>query len=291
MREDLPYSFSVPKEWYKNCYIDKGAECSASRSFSICHSDNKEKAVLLVHGYAGYPGELISPAEALFLSGYDAFVPRLPGNGTTGDDFLSSSSSDWLTLCRNALDDLFRRYEKVSIVGHSMGGAICAILLNEYPQINRAVLTCPAIMVNGLDDKTISGLKLVTKLKKRIKQDWHSDSAYKMHYKNAPCDDEYLGKEYWSYMFPKEMIELSKIAKEAKESIKSITVATLVIRAGNDALVPHSAIEYIKENNSKIKIVTIENATHYIYYDKVDGTEEKAIEETVAFLNSNKSEI
>ena len=249
------------------------------------------KKKLLVHGYAGYPGELITPAEALFLSGYDAFVPRLPGNGTTGDDFLSSSSSDWLTLCRNALDDLFRRYEKVSIVGHSMGGAISLIMASEYPQLNRVVSVCPAIVVNGLDDKTVSGLKLIAKVKKRIKQDWHSDSEYKMHYENAPCDDEYLGKEYWSYMFPKEIIELDKIAKEAKESIKSIRVATLVIRAGNDALVPHSAIEYIKENNSKIKLVTIENATHYIYYDKVDGTEEKAIEETVAFLNSNKSEI
>ncbi len=285
MREDLPYCFSVPKEWYKNCYIDKGAECSASRSFSICHSNNKEKAVLLIHGYAGYPGELITPAEELYLSGYDAFVPRLPGNGTTGDDFLSSSSTDWLTLCRNALDDLLKRYERVSIVGHSMGGAIGAILLSEYPSLYNSVLTCPAISVNGLDDKALGGLKVIAKLKKRIKQDWHSDSAYKMHYKNAPCDDERLGKEYWSYMFPKELIELSKIAKEAKESIKKITVPTLVIEAGNDALVPHSTIEYIKENNSKIKVVTIPGATHYIYYDKVEGTEEKAIEETVRFLS------
>ena len=265
MREDLPYCFSVPKEWYKNCYIDKGAECSASRSFSICHTGNKEKAVLLVHGYTGYPGELVSPAEALFLSLYDVFVPRLPGHGTTGDDFISSSSIDWLTLCRNALEDLFTRYKEVSIVGHSMGGAISAIMASKYPQLSRVVLVCPAIVVNGLEDKTVSGLKLIAKLKKRIKQDWHSDSEYKMHYKNAPCDDEKLGREYWSYIFPKELIELDKITKEAKESIKNITQPTLVIRAGNDALVPYSAIEYIKENNSKIKIVTVLGATHYIF--------------------------
>lgn len=287
MREDLPYVFSVPQSWYNNCYIDKGAECSASRSFSICHSDNKEKAVLLIHGYMGYPGELISPAEALFLSGYDAFVPRLPGNGTTGDDFLSSSSSDWLTLCRNALDDLFRRYEKVSIVGHSMGGAISLILASEYPEIKRVVSTCPAIMVNGLDEKTIRGLRLISHFKKRIKKEWKSDPSYHLHYLNAPKDDEYLGSEYWSYMFPKELLELDKIIKKARAVIPAITLPTLVIRAGNDALVPDFAIKYIKENNSKIKVVTIENATHYIYYDKNQDAEEKAIEATVDFLKQN----
>ena len=88
-------------------------------------------------------------------------------------------------------------------------------------------------------------------------------------------------------MFPKELLELDKIIKKARAVIPAITLPTLVIRAGNDALVPDSAIKYIKENNSKIKVVTIENATHYIYYDKNQDAEEKAIEATVDFLKQN----
>ena len=47
-------------------------------------------AVLLVHGYTGYPGELRSVADALYEAGHSVYAPRLPGHGTTRADFLQT---------------------------------------------------------------------------------------------------------------------------------------------------------------------------------------------------------
>ena len=88
MNSNLPYVFSVPTDWSRDFYCDKGPVIPAARPFTLLHEPRAEKAVLLVHGFTGYPGELVRPAEDLYEKGFDCFVPRLPGHGTTGKDFI-----------------------------------------------------------------------------------------------------------------------------------------------------------------------------------------------------------
>ena len=109
-------SYSVPISWYEGVFHDGESPCNAGRSFSMIHEEKSSKAVLLVHGYAGYPGEMVRPARDLHAAGFDVFVPRLPGCGTSGNDFALSRRKDWLTVVRNALESLKSDYCNKSIV-------------------------------------------------------------------------------------------------------------------------------------------------------------------------------
>lgn len=285
MRKDLPYVFSVPEKWYSNVVEDKGELLKASRSFSILHP-SATKAVLLVHGYTGYPGELVRPAEDLFCAGYDVFVPRLPGHGTCGSDFLKTGCDEWLEIPRAAVEDLLSRYEDVSLLGHSMGGTICSILLAENNRIKKGVLACPAYSISGLDRKSVGYLRLISPFRKKISKEWKNDPEYRMHYEDAPADDEALGREYWSFLFPKQLLSLDKLTHEASASVSAINSPTLIIEGSNDGVVDNSYTDRITAPNANIKRSVVPDATHFIYYDKIEGCEDKAVALTLDFLLS-----
>lgn len=284
MRENLPYIFSVPEIWYKGLRKDEGEVCKASRPFSILNPAS-DKAVLLVHGYTGYPGELVRPAEDLYLSGFDVYVPRLPGHGTNAEDFVKSSYTEWLKMVENAVRDLEKRYKSLYLVGHSMGGTIVSIILSRFNTIKSAVAASPAYVINGLDEKAVLALKLLSIGKKKIRKKWKSDHGYRLHYENAPADDERLGAEYWSYIFPSQLIGLYKLAKEASEGVKKIKTPFLIIEAGSDSIVSNEGTENVTSSNKYIEHSVVDGATHFIYYDKVEGTEDKAVSLTLSFLS------
>ncbi len=284
MRKDLPYVFSVPEKWYSNIKEDKGPLLKASRPFSLLHPSSG-KAVLLVHGYTGYPGEMVRPAEDLYSIGFDVFVPRLPGHGTNGRDFLKTGKDEWLEVPINAVEDLLSRYDEVCLVGHSMGSTICSILLSENRRIKRAVLACPAYSIPSLDEKTVRSLEIIKSFKKKLNKDWVNDSAYNMHYEDAPNDDITLGKEYWSHIYPRQLLSLNALTKEASRSVLKIKTPTLIIEAGDDKVVDNFYTDLITKADNNIKRTVVENATHMIYYDKVEGTEDKAVALTLDFLN------
>ena len=114
-------------KWYDGVYEDRKAPCRAGRSFTLQHKEGSDTAVLLIHGYTGYPGELVRPAEDLYNLGFDIYAPRLPGHGTTGEDFAKTTRKDWVAVAVNAAKDLRSRYGTFYILGHSMGGAIAVI--------------------------------------------------------------------------------------------------------------------------------------------------------------------
>ncbi len=282
MRKDLPYVFSVPDEWYYGIRKDETKPCKAARSFSLCDKSNK-KAVLLVHGYTGYPGELIRPAEDLFLQHYDVYCPRLPGHGTDHIDFEHSSYKEWLLLVENAAEDLKRKYKDVYLVGHSMGGTIVSVVLSKIEGIKKAVAVSPAYDIPFLTKKAFS-LRFLSIFKKRVETAWKSDGEYKLKYEDAPKDDEYLGGEYWSYIYPKGLLSLIKLMAMARKSISHITTPLLVIEAGSDAVVSNEATDKIIAENKTIEKAVVDGATHFIFYDKVPGTEDKAVALTLSFL-------
>lgn len=283
MRKDLPYVFSVPEKWYSRGKKDEGNVLKASRSFSLLHPSNN-KAVLLIHGYTGYPGELVRPSEELFEAGFDVFVPRLPGHGTCAGDFLQTGKDEWLGVARTAAEDLLSRYDDVSLLGHSMGGTICSILLSENSRIKKGVLACPAYSIIGLDRKSVGFLKLISPFRKKIRKEWTNDPGYRMHYEDAPCDDEALGAEYWSYLFPRQLLSLDKLTHEACASVLKIKSPTLIIEGGNDGVVDNSYTDSVTSPNKNIRRTSVPDATHFIYYDKIQGCEDRAVSITLDFL-------
>lgn len=272
-------NYIVPDCWYEGVYKDKACIVNAARSFTI--ENNNSRAVLLIHGYAGYPGELIRPAKDLSEHGFDVFCPRLPGMGTSGKDFLCVTKDDWLKTVDNVISYLKSRYSNISIVAHSMGTLLALIAASKF-DIEKVVLAAPAFNMPQLKR---SQVRLLSLFKKDVSIFWQPDSRYKMYYDNAPCDDINLGKEYWSHIYPKRLLDLDDLKIKALK-LNNIKSKILILKCLKDTVTDSKACnEYLNNHNEMdVSVIEIENATHFIYYDIDKEAEERGVNATLDFL-------
>lgn len=268
------FEYEVPDYWYDNCYKDRGKIISAARSFSSV--SGKDRAVLLVHGYQGYPGELVRPSRDL-APNFDVYVPRLPGMGTTGDDFSACSYKDWLLLIDNALSDLCSRYKEVFLLGHSMGALISLALVNRH-DVKKLVLACPAFEPIGITKNDM--LKLNEKVK-RIEIEWKADPRYRMYYENAPKDDEIFAAHYWRYLNTDRILDLYTLSEIAQVEALKLKSETLILTAEKDGVVSNKVDKYF---NDKAIIRNLTFATHFLFYDIDKVSEHYAVDEVLSFL-------
>lgn len=277
--------YSVPPEWYEGVFHDGASPCSAARPFSLLHSSRPKHAVLLIHGYAGYPGELVRPARDLYDSGFDCYVPRLPGCGTTGEDFMRSRRRDWKGVACNALGALNGMYERVDVVGHSMGASL-AIEAAKEEGAGRLVLAAPAVAWPGMKPpRPHWQMRLFSLVRKRIPTPWHHQDEFVMHYDGAPCDDDYLGGQYWSWVYIRQIDELYSLMEEAAESLRSLDADILTITCGKDQIMGEKPAEAIMSSGrGRREHVHIPECTHYLFYDPDKAGEEKAVEAVKSFL-------
>ena len=285
----MTYDYSVPQKWYDGVYKDKKACCSAARSFSLVHEKPAKECWLIIHGYRGYPGEFVRPAEDLFNAGYDVFVPRLPGHGTCGDDFTRTRGDDWMGLAKNAADDLKTRYSKVHLLGHSMGTAMAAIIGCPDKKIGKIVLVCPSFENKEMTLKARVILKLVSPFRKRLNCKWHPSSKYHLHYENAPCDETYLGGEYWRYYFPRQLGDYYRIMKRGLGAVAMYPHEHLVICPDLDGVisVPSVAL-YRAALGKRANVVMISDGTHNLFYDKNPQAEEDAVTAVLDFAKKGR---
>ncbi len=276
--------YQVPVEWYRNIYQDKKECRSGARSFSMLHEEKTDECWLLIHGYRGYPGEMVRPAVDLFDVGFDVYVPRLPGHGTCGKDFIRSHKKDWVGLVKNALEDLKKRYKKVHLLGHSMGTAIIALLGCKDPDIGKLVYVSPSFENLEMREPARFFLSVLSVFTPKVRCRWHLSTKYHQHYENAPCDEAYLGEEYWKWYFTKQLLEYYELMKDGLKEAVNHPHEHLVINPLMDHVISEPSVKLLCEAiKGEANIVNVENATHSVLYDKDIKAEHDAIEAIVSF--------
>ncbi len=212
-------------------------------------------AVLLIHGYTGYPAELEFIADGLVRAGHTVCAPRLPGHGTDRADFLRTGADDWIRRARDAYIELAEEYGKVRVVGHSMGGAIAAILAADY-QPDSVALLAPAV---EMVDKRIWLTPLISVFAPVIRMD------------AAPPPDDSEGerlrlhREYRSDQLTGQAAQLLRVMRAARAALPRIRSRILVLTGEYDAAVPASAALRVKseaKNAAEIRHETILGAGH-----------------------------
>lgn len=284
MLENISYDC---KDYGIKYYKEKASVFSCARPFKFVHEgiDSKIPCILGIHGFGGYSGELIRPAVDLYEKGYDFYAIRLPGHGTSAEDFTSTNSDMWLNTARTAYEDLKQKYDNVYIIGHSMGGLIATIIGVEY-SIPKMALIAPALIIPMIH----WWLKPLSWFVKKVPTKWEPDPGYKLNYENAPCDDIPMGKQYWSTLFTVEAWELEKLRRKGMKMIKSLNSEILVLSGENDLTVSPKVLELIKENNKgKTESVYIKNGTHLLQYDKDDDAREKTLKSIVKWFDCCKN--
>jgi carboxylesterase len=93
------------------------------------------KAVLLIHGMTGAPGEMKFLAKRLHRRGLSVAAPLLAGHGIDEENLLKTTWQDWLGSVREAYRELRRDHDEVFTAGICVGGALGLALAAEDPSV------------------------------------------------------------------------------------------------------------------------------------------------------------
>lgn len=207
------------------------------------------KAVLIIHGFAGGTYDEEQLANYLELNReFDVFQFTLPGH----DKNLSKvEHQEWITESANKIEWLIKNgYNRIYLIGHSMGGVIATYLACRYKQVKKLVLAAPAFhYLNVIKDDLNVGESL--KAAPKIIKDYGSDEIIARILKlNLSVLKEFMDlvKEYYDY--PKEL-----------------TCKLLILQGKSDNLVPVSSSEYVYESakSKDKKLVLLDDVTHDIF--------------------------
>ena len=86
--------------------------------------ENERVAAVFVHGFMGSPKQFVSLKERLADCGADIYCPVLAGHETSFEDFQRSNGEAWQKSLSDAVDGLRDKYDRIILIGHSMGGLL-----------------------------------------------------------------------------------------------------------------------------------------------------------------------
>jgi len=233
------------------CEVKKGAE-----AYRL--DGNNGKAVLLIHGYTGAPGELRPLGDYLNSLGYTVLGIRLPGHGTCVEELARTTADDWFCEAERGINDLLGTYPgKVYVAGLSMGGLLTIRIAAKYPVCAAAIMSAPIF----LPDKRLPFypiLKYFIKQLPKSKKDYGDMMKYNLSYDTMPTKP--LGSLF-------EMLDNCKL-----HYIRRITCPSIVFQSTIEhTVVPKSAqyiYDYLACGKENKKLVWLYNSGHIVTLDK-----------------------
>jgi carboxylesterase len=235
-----------------------------------------EEAFLLVQGYTDATSQLRYIAERLWERGYSVSVPRIPGNGTCGEDFLTTSWKDWLRRVTDEFFDLRCRYDRVHLLGVSLGGLLALILAGRF-EVGRLVLAAPAIV------SASRSLRFARLLRFFIKKRPRKNYTF-----SGPPEYSYISREYWRWNWPGPAASILKLQHMAKKILPRVKSDTFLIVSEKDGTVPPEAADFIETRigSRRVSRCVLRESGHIIF----DGHEkEKAADALLAWLEKTGS--
>ena len=207
----------------------------------------KTDACLLIHGFTGGPFEVMPLAEHLIENGYHVSVPTLAGHAGNFKELGQVTYQDWIASAEAALVGLLAEYQRVNIIGFSMGGLISIYLADKYDIKALVTLSAPVYV---LDYKRIAeniyfGLK---------NKDYRRIEKYAANVARVPL---------------KAALNFKLILKEAKPLISKINTPLLVIQGLKDDTVKPKSAEYIYNNAASLnkQIHYLPKSSHLVCLD------------------------
>ncbi|WP_027340674.1 alpha/beta hydrolase [Halonatronum saccharophilum] len=216
-----------------------------------------QEACLLIHGFTASPAQMRYLGKFLYREGgYTVRGSRLPGHGTSVDDMQDSNWEDWWNAVREEYESLDEKYDKVYVMGLSMGGILSLLLAEEY-QVDKVIsIAAPIKIYNKL-----AYLAPVLKFIKRFNHSLPQGQAAKEKRANKDkYDVGYLATPLST------IPSLLKLIKMARKNLPKIDIPALIIQSKDDrTVVPKSAQIIYDEVSSDYKnLIWLENSRHLV---------------------------
>jgi carboxylesterase len=195
-----------------------------------------DRGVLLIHGFCGTPPEVRGLGEHLAANGFRVHGALLTGCGTTPEDLLATSWTDWIDSAQAQVDELKRECRQVFVAGQSMGGTMGLVLAARNPDIV-AIATMAALVNLG----RWAELQLFL-----------GQHIFKWHYpdrNSVDLWDKDAVKQLRSYnkRAMKSLIDLILLYREALLEAHDIHVPALILHGHRDRTVPPANAKLIAD--------------------------------------------
>ncbi|MCL1791297.1 MAG: alpha/beta fold hydrolase [Peptococcaceae bacterium] len=192
---------------------------------------------LLIHGFGGGHKEMEYLENHLQDQGLQTHSVLLAGHGSNKKVLKKSSHLDWLNSVNQAAVELAQTYEKVNLIGFSMGGLL-AVSSASLPQIHKIVLiNTPIYFWN---------LRIIVKDIVRNIRDRETEKI------------NFYMKAIRSVSI-KTDLDFLKVLSESKKKLKTIHNQTLILQCRHDESAHFKSAKYIKKR--------IGNHAYLKYYD------------------------
>jgi len=276
-----------------------------NKGYYFKDKENKEIAILMLHGFAASPIELQPLAEYL-KKDFDIYAPILPGHKTDIKDLDNQKYTNWLKFSEQVYNRLLEEYSKVILVGFSMGGTISLYLASKKAPYKIVTLSSP---INFLDadfakilltdwKKTNISLSMVLDEIKAISKKQISvekSNIDKMRlvinniYKKIIKDFSVSNSELSSFVDTYDQIsynaihEIFQLVKYVKTQVSKVESDLLIIHSKSDYLIPVSNSKEIMNlvSSNNVERFLLEESGHQVMIDKEHDVVFRKIEEFI----------
>jgi len=243
-----------------------------------------EGAALLVHGFLGAGGNFNRLPERLAGMGWEVHVMLLPGHGTTPRDLEKVTPDDMVRAVRGKVLKLEREHDRVLLVGHSMGGALCTIAAAET-RVSGLVLCAPFFEVTHRRWYLLRPERWAGLFGHVVRWMYKGDVFVMVNRGEAK---EHILSYRWAPM--KGIATLFELGKRASspDVLHRITCPVLLIHSRGDDASSWKAAERafgVMESGRK-RAVLLENSNHHLFWDYDRGRVVKEIELFAASLGN-----
>ncbi len=227
--------------------------------------------VIFIHGFLGGPAQFEHLVRAVNDQGYAAQTLLLPGHGSHVFHFARHRGHEWQAAVDEALRLGLAQYEKVVLMGHSMGGLLSVNASRRVGPAHGLVLWETPLRLRMRLRGTGNDLA-VALLPRRL----HNPIARAYHEANNVRVLTPLG---YLFTLPR-MAELPRMMAAAERALAGVKEPVLLIQSGADEIVHPSSIERLEKGlkNAQVTRVALHASWHaYIPEDELALLQDRLI--------------
>ncbi|NLB88609.1 MAG: alpha/beta fold hydrolase [Syntrophomonadaceae bacterium] len=215
-------------------------------------SGNKDIAILFIHGFTASPSEVYPVAKLVHqTSGATVSGVLLPGHGSHPRFLNRTTWRDWYSTVESESKYLLANYEKVYVVGLSLGGLLAMYLGGNIPELKGGVAINPPIRLHY--DKLLNFLApLVQWIKPYIPKPVGNQE--KLRKKGRFAYDSTPVKAFRS------MMEFRKRTLGVLDDYNDMPL--LLIQSQKDETVNPKGVELVLSKVKNIELVELEDSEH-----------------------------
>ena len=233
------------------------------------HPDAKTM-VVFIHGFMGSPNQFIDLAAAAYENSCSYVSVLLPGHGVHAKEFMKSAASDWERHVQNEIESIKDRYEKIFLVGHSMGGLIALnVSLDKENKIAGIFMISTPLKLRWFHYQSLfAKLRLLTYPRSN-----EVKSAYLKSNSIAGCSLIYYP------LFVKPFMSFYQLVRKTKNCLAEVFVPVYIVHSKNDETTSYKSAKLLYDGlcNAQRTAVTLDKSWHAFFTEQ----ERRIISETL----------